>query len=418
MSFQEISSFLDASPTPWHAVETIQKVLAEAGYEQILEEEAWELQEGKKYMVSRQGSALCTFTYPRHPQKISILACHTDSPCLKLRPNPDYSKQDMGLLSVEVYGSPLLTSWLNRDLAPAGKVFFLDQQGNLKNTLVDIKEYSVIIPQLAIHLDRKIHEEGLKLNKQEHLNALSTASVESNFMEFLKNKLNAQTIISHDIFLYPLEKASQIGINKEMVASYRIDNLASACAITHALKHTPISNQKIDIGLFFDHEEIGSETLQGANSSFFSDIFKRICFHVKLDTEQVSRIKRNSICLSIDGAHGVHPNHANMHDPLHLPTLGNGFVFKANSQKRYATDAQSLSSCLSVCYQNKIPFQIYSHRNDIPCGSTIGPIFSAKEGIPTVDLGLPQLSMHSIREIASVADYENLCHFLNTFLTS
>ncbi|MDF2577230.1 MAG: putative aspartyl aminopeptidase [Chlamydiales bacterium] len=411
-------NFLDHAPTAYHAVSQMQKDLNEAGFEQLDERQKWHIQSGKKYYTIRNGASLCAFITPEQaPKKMLIVAAHTDSPALKLKPNAEQHKGGMLTLGVEVYGGPLLSSWVNRDLAIAGKVYYLNPHGQTEQRLIHLKNFPVIIPQLAIHLDRKVNDEGLVLNKQEQLPALASLNAsqfpEGKYIEtLLKEELKCSQILSSDLYLTPLEPARLIGYEQELVSSYRIDNLLSTYAGFQALLMQPSGSNTIKIGVYFDHEEIGSESRQGAASPFLSDVHQRVMYSLGCDFESQICIKQSSLCLSVDGAHGLHPNHLHMHDNRHTCNMGKGIVIKTNAQQRYASDAQTIAYIQSLALQYQIPIQYYSHRADLPCGSTIGPITAAKTGIPTVDLGVAQLSMHSIREIAACQDYLSLIKLL------
>jgi len=273
-----------------------------------------------------------------------------------------------------------------------------------------------MIPQLAIHLDREVNEKGMILNKQEHLCPLvSVSSQEKNILEkLLKNHCSFEKLLSFDLFLVPQEPARFIGLNNEMLASYRIDNLLSAHAALAALVSckNPSSDQ-LQMALFWDHEEVGSHSLEGAGSSFLQDILQRISYHLGLDIEELIRMKNNSLCLSIDMAHALNPNYIDKHDPQHQPLLNKGIVIKYNANQKYASDAVSVAPIVHACHNLNLNYQSFVSRSDLPCGSTIGPIMAANLGIDTIDIGCPQLSMHSTRELIACQDYLDLLHLLS-----
>ncbi|MDR3624947.1 MAG: M18 family aminopeptidase [Chlamydiales bacterium] len=410
------------SPTPWNSVEYISKELLSSGFVELKENDIWKINPENKYFVTRNGSSLCAFITPqKKPQKSLLLGTHTDSPALKLKPNAEFRVNNYILFGVEVYGEPLLSSWLNRDLGIAGRVV-TKKNNTLSSHIVNITDAPCMIAQLAVHLDRDVNEKGLILNKQDHLSAIMALDDKSseNYLEKILNPfIKNEPILSHDLFLYPLQVPSFLGKNKEMIASYRLDNLVSAQAALTSLIHTSQKNpsqETIKMALFWDNEEIGSKTAQGAGSSFLSDTLGRIYALLKLSFEEQSIIKANSLCVSIDVSHAVHPNYPTKHEPRHPLLLGEGIAIKNNAHMRYATDALSAALIIDLCKQKKIPVQKFVSRTDIPSGSTIGPIHANRNGMKTVDIGIPQLSMHSSREIIAIKDYEYLCTLLQSLL--
>lgn len=300
---------------------------------------------------------------------------------------------------------------------------YFDHQNKVNEQLVCLHEYPLIIPQLAIHLDREVNEKGLLLNKQEHLNAL--ASLDTNLSEdrsylemILSKKVQFKELIDFDLFLYPLEKARLVGHEEQLIASYRIDSLASVHAILQAFlkDSTPLGND-IKMAIFWDNEEIGSHTAQGAESPFFNQIVERLLYSMQINREDYFRLINRSTCLSVDLAHALHPNYTDKHDPQHQPLLGKGVVLKYNAQQRYATDARSSIPIQVMGNLKQIPIQKFVSRNDIPCGSTIGPLQACISGMPTVDIGCGQLSMHSSREIMACQDHIWLCQLLENLLS-
>jgi len=419
---EDFINFIDASPTAWHAVSAAQQRLMEAGFSKLAEHEAWKIQPGGRYVVERNGSSLCAFVAPRNlPKRLRLLASHTDSPGLKLKPKAEFRKYQAVLLGVEVYGSPLLSSWLNRDLGIAGRVLYKDSKGRARESLVRLDRYPVTIPQLAIHLDREVNEKGLQLNKQDHLHALAglEASLkDSSFLETaLKEEVDLGQLIGHDLFLYPLEKPRLIGFDRSLLASYRIDSLASIhAALTALLQQLNPLDEEIKMVVFWDNEEVGSQTAQGAESSFFPQVLERLLASYQGSREDYFRLLNRSSCISIDLAHALHPNYADKHDPQHQPLLGGGVVLKSNAQQRYATSARSLLPVQLCADEKGLPLQKFASRNDIPCGTTIGPIHAFRTGMQTVDIGCSQLSMHSSRELMACQDHLDMCKLLESLL--
>ncbi|OJU82060.1 MAG: M18 family aminopeptidase [Chlamydia sp. 32-24] len=413
----DLKQFLDSSPTAWHATQNIENKLKQCGYKQIDEKKPWDLK-GHKFFVKRNNSSIIAFNLPKQkPNTIHLVASHTDSPALKLKPNSEFRRANELGLSVEIYGSPLLSSWLNRDLGIAGQVI-IQKGSSFEPKLLNYTKHPLIIPQLAIHLDRNVNENGLVLNKQEHLNALAAINFPENssYLETVfKECFFEETVIAHDLFLYPLQKSSLIGYNNSLISSYRIDNLLSAFASLEALIELDSTNNTLQMAVFWDHEEVGSNTYQGASSPFFEHTLERILSHYQASRDTLLELIPNSMCLSVDLAHGFHLNHAEKLEAQHKCLLGNGIVIKTNAQQRYATNALGIANILNLCQKNSIPYQLYANRNDIPCGSTVGPIHATQIGMPTVDIGLAQLSMHSAREVASCEDYLHLKNLLINF---
>lgn len=409
---QDLIQFIDASPTAWHAVAKMRQLLEPEGFIELSEQDAWDIEPSKRYFVIRNGSSLCAFVTPnRLPKRLRLIASHTDSPSFKLKPQPEIRKHRGILLGTEVYGSPLITSWLNRDLGIAGRVLYTDLQGAIKESLVCLDRHPVIIPQLAIHLDREVNEKGLILNKQEHLYAL--AGLESNYPEkipflhsLLKEVIRFKEIMAHELFLYPLEKAQIIGYGDALLSAYRIDSLSSVHAALTALIHQsdPLDDE-LKMAIFWDNEEVGSQTAQGAQSPFFTQILERILNGFKGTREDYFCLINRSTCISIDLAHALHPNYGEKHDPHHQPILGQGIIIKNNAQQRYATSARSSLPIKMIAALKQIPLQHFVGRNDMPCGTTIGPLQASQTGMATMDIGCGQLSMHSCRELMACQDH-------------
>lgn len=423
---QDLLSFLNHAPTAWHAVDLMLQKLRTANFEVLEENAAWKLKPGGRYAVTRNGSTLSAFVLPSGvPSSARVAASHTDSPSFKLKPNPEFMKENMVMLGLEIYGGPLLSSWLNRDLGIGGRVVFTDPKGKMHEQIVTLDQHPVVIPQLAIHLDRHVNDSGLILNKQEHLAALaaldlppSTKDKKTNYFEtILKEQIGAHTLLAHDLFLYPLEPARLIGFNQQMIASYRIDSLGSVHAILHGfLQNVKPAKDQIRMVVFWDNEEVGSETAQGAASPFLPETIERICLSMGLGREAYMRLISQSLCLSVDLAHALHPNYPEKHDPRHQILLNKGIVIKSNAQNRYASNARSSAIVAALCEKLKIPYQKFVSRNDIPSGTTIGPIHAHFTGMPTVDIGNAQLSMHSCRELASCQDHLDMCRLLSNYL--
>jgi len=422
-TIRDLLTFLDGSPTAWHAVENCAQALARERFIHLREEDPWQIKPGGRYFVTRNGSSLCAFVVPKKtPTALRVAASHTDSPTFKLKPKAEFFKENMLLLGLETYGSPIISSWLNRDLGIAGRVVFKDKKGTIHEKLVRLDQTPVVIPQLAIHLDREVNEKGTILNKQEHLAALASLGVPSKgHSTFIERAIHAlfpfQTLLSTELFLYPLEPARLFGEGQELISSYRIDSLTSVHAALQGLLHAnKEDNHLIKMIAFWDNEEIGSNTTQGAASPFFMHLLERLMLALNLSREDYLRLLPASLCVSVDLSHAMHPNYTDKHEPHHIALLNKGVSIKTQAQYRYASDARSVATIVELCHEHKIPFQHYVPRGDIPAGTTIGPIHASLSGMPTVDIGCTQLSMHSCREITGVIDHLSMCRLLGTFL--
>lgn len=421
-TIKSLLHFFDSSPTAWHAVDNSIQELIKHGFLELKEDETWKVKPGGRYFVSRNGSSLCAFVAPKSaPKAIHMAASHTDSPSFKLKPNAEFTTENMCMLGVEIYGAPLLTSWLNRDLGIAGRIIFSDSKGKIHEKIATIKDHPVVLPQLAIHLDRNVNENGLVMHKQDHLAVLACLQDKNEKTSFLERVMKKQfpfkELLAYDLFLYPLEKGRFLGENEELIASYRIDNLASVHAsLQSMIEAKNPAKDIIKMIALWDNEEIGSGTAQGAHSPFIAQIIERIALSLNISREEYFQLVSRSLCLSVDLGHALHPNYKDRHEPRHIALLNKGIIIKANAQHRYASDARSTANIVALCRSHKIPFQKYASRGDIPCGTTVGPIHAHVTGMPTIDIGIPQLSMHSCREIMGSQDHLALCELLRAFL--
>lgn len=408
--------FITDSPTSFHVALNAAHALSKHSFQELKLQESWKLHPGKKYFLRHEGSVIAFQIPLKTIEEGVILASHTDSPAFKLKPHAEFVKEDMTMLGLEVYGAPLLTSWLNRDLGIAGKIVYTDQKKQIKEAYVNVTKYPVVIPQIAIHLDRKVNEEGLLLNKQEHYYALASLAKKkkrSLLEEILSKEVPLTELLAHDLFLYPLEKPSLVGFQNELLAGYRFDSLASVFSILEAFTalQKP-SAHTLKIMTLWDHEEIGSSTPFGAESPFFAHAFERIALGLGLSRENFLRLQHHTLSVSVDLGHATHPNYPEKHDPQHKTKLGAGVLIKTNAQKKYATDTTSSRKVIELARKNKIPYSFAVARNDIPSGSTVGPLHSTLTGISTVDIGIGQLSMHSARELIAIEDLKSLASFL------
>ena len=409
---QNLLEFIDRSPTPFHAVQEMASYLSGRGFNEINEADAWDLAPHGRYFLTRNDSSLIAFEVGSNPDEgFKIIGAHTDSPNLRLKPNAGYEKSGYLQLGVEVYGGVLLSTWTDRDLSLAGRVI-LGGKKKPSSKLIRFEQALLRIPQLAIHLNRDVNKKGLLLNEQNHLPPIFSLQKKSSPDEILKKMISRELkcrpadIIGLELSLYDTQPGTIAGPEGEFVFSGRLDNLASCHSAMQALTESTTKDPATRVIAFYDHEEVGSETAQGAGSPFLKDVLERI----SLDEgrESFLRALAKSFFISADMAHAVHPNYADKHDTEHMPLINAGPVIKSNAGQRYATDAVSSAWFESLCRKAKIPVQKFVVRSDLGCGSTIGPVTAANLGIRTVDVGNPMLSMHSIREMAGTKDHESL----------
>lgn len=403
--------FLQAGPTAAHVVEASAQKLNKGGFLPLNESDKWDLKPGDKRYVIRGGTSLVAFivgTTPPQSSGFRIVGSHTDSPCLRLKPNAPYKSEGYGMLGVEIYGGPILATWADRDLSLAGTIV-LKKGGKLTVKLLDLKRPVCRVPSLAIHLDRTVNDKGLLFDKQKHLPPVCGLAGEtfskSTFKSFLAKaaKVNAKEIVDFSLDLYDTQPAVFAGMNEEFYFCGKIDNLAGCYSTLDAIIHGKKSSATA-VAVLFDHEEVGSNSYVGAASTFLDVVLERICMKGAKSRENLLRAVANSVMVSSDGAHAVHPNFADMHDKHHKPILNNGPVIKINAKQKYATNAQTKAYFMDCADKAKVPYQVIVNRTDLLSGSTIGPISSTRLGISTVDVGVPMISMHSIREMGGIKD--------------
>lgn len=413
---------IDASPTPFHAVAEVARRLDQAGFSRLEEADAWKVTKGDRHYVVRSGSSLMAFVVGQDPPAeagFRLVGAHTDSPGLRLKPRPAYVKEGYRQLGLEVYGGALLYTWLDRDLGLAGRVWL---EGEAGPRLLRVDRPLCRVPSLAIHLNREVNESGLVLNKQEHLPAVMGLEGETAdpawFPAFLGRELGVEpgAILDFDLMLFDLAPGCVSGMDGEFVTGSRIDNLACCHAGLEALLSVtgaPVPTAGL---VLYDHEEVGSTSAEGAGSTLLSSVLERLSWGRQKGVEDHHRALARSLFVSADMAHAVHPNYADKHEPRHQPRLGGGPVVKVNHNLRYATSGATASAFERAARAVGVPLQRFVIRTDLPCGSTIGPLTAARTGIPTVDVGNPMLSMHSIREMASSRDQESLVRVLGRVL--
>ena len=420
--FMEYFDFLNESVSPWHTVENLRQVFVSAGFEEMQLLNGTTAKLGAAYMFVR-GAAVVALRVPlqvNESTRFRIALAHTDFPALKISPNPDRTAAGASTLHAEVYGSPIYSTWLDRDLGYAG-VLAYEKDGNVQTKLVRGSKL-FRIPSLAVHLNRGVNLDGTKVDPQADFNALWQAATAdgkaSAFADALQGELGvAGRLLDFDIQLFDAQPASFGGFNDEWIYSGRLDNLGSCHAVAQALASASAPANDFCVACFCNNEEIGSETREGACGNFLRSVLENVWNGVggNLGNVSLSAILGESVALSVDAAHAVHPNHPEKHEANHSPVLGGGIVLKTNAQKRYASDAVSSAHLRLLCEQANVPCQTFVMRNDMPCGSTVGPAISASLGIPTVDIGEPMLSMHSIREMTAVKDHESMIRLVAEF---
>ena len=424
---EALFDYIEASPSPYHAAAAVVERLRTAGFAEAGRSDDWsEFDLAAGFAVRDGGTVVAVRASPYvNPQQMrfSVIGAHTDSPNLRIRPLPDAGTLGYRQLGVEVYGGVLLNSWLDRDLGLSGRIVVRDGTGDSPATVLWRCDRALLrLPQLAIHLDRDVND-GLKLDRQQHMTpvwGLGEPSADG-FREFLADELDVEpdAVLAWDVMAHDLTPPARLGRDGEMYAAARIDNLASCHAAIEALaglEAVPANTAAVVV--LFDHEEIGSDSASGAGSPILADALERIAHSLGGDREQYLRAVARSLCVSADGAHAVHPNYPERHEPAHLPVLNGGPVIKTNANVRYATDARTHARFAAACDAAGVPHQVYSHRGNLPCGSTIGPIMASRLGMSVVDVGSPMLSMHSARELGGSDDPAMLAAALGAFLAN
>lgn len=418
---QGLLDFLQASPTPFHAVSNMAAQLEKHGFIALAMDEAWNLQAGQRYYCTRNDSSIVAFVHGRQAlpdSGIRMVGAHTDSPCLKVKPRPELHQQGYLQLGVEVYGGVLLNPWFDRDLSLAGRVTYTTAEHKLRSCLINFAKPMAVIPSLAIHLDRDVNA-NRSINPQQDippLVCLANPGEKRLFKELLVAQMKiehpgqvVEEVLDHELSFYDTQPPAIIGLNDEFIASARLDNLASCYLGLQALLQA--EDDFTSMLICNDHEEVGSQTAVGAQGPMVKDILARLV----PDNEERARMLERSLLISADNAHGVHPNYADRHDRNHGPKLNAGPVIKVNANQRYATNSETSALFQHLCAEGSIAVQHFVSRSDMGCGSTIGPLTASALGVATLDVGIPTFAMHSIRELAGTKDaysfYQALLRF-------
>jgi len=419
-ALSSLLDFLKASPSPFHAVNSLSSRFKDAGFYLLDERADWNLEAGNAYFYTRSDSSIVAFKLGDRPDEngIRIVGAHTDSPCLKVKPQPELNKQGYGMLGIEVYGGALLNPWFDRDLSLAGKVTGLDKNGKLVSALVNFLAPIACVPSLAIHLNREANT-NKTVNPQKEMNALlSVAEKDMSFLDLLLKQaqkehpqLELVEVLNFNMCFYDVQAPAAIGLKQEFIASARLDNLLSCFLGAESLIAADATQTSVLI--CNDHEEVGSRSESGAQGTMLNDFIARLC----PDNIARQRCLRHSMMLSVDNSHGIHPNYPDRHDAKHGPVLNSGPVIKFDADQSYATSSETAAVVRWLAQaEPALPLQEFVTRADMRCGSTIGPITAANSGIKTVDIGNPQFAMHSCRELAGAADCESMQSLLTRFL--
>lgn len=417
-----LAAYLDASPSPFHAVAETLRLLRDAGFTELEETSAWPTEPGR-YAVARGGSLIAWATDGPGVgagTPFRVVGAHTDSPTLRVKPHPEATSAGWQTLGVEVYGGPLLNSWLDRDLGLSGRVAVRTPEG-VAGRLLTVDEPILRVSQLAVHLDRGVNTEGLRLNPQQHLAPhWGLGPTPADFTAYVADRLGVERgdVLGWDLMTHDLTPARRIGRDRDLLASGRLDNLATSYAATRALLAAAAEPAPgwVPVVALFDHEEVGSTSERGAQSTLLPAVLERVTLGLGGGREEHLRAMAGTVIASGDMAHATHPHYADRHEPAHRVLMNGGPVLKVNAQLRYATDGLGAAAFRLACEQAGVPMQTFVTRTDLPCGSTVGPMTSALTGATTVDFGAPVLSMHSAREICGVADQAMYAAALTAFL--
>ena len=422
-STEKLRGLIKEGTSPFHVAAAIVKELQVAGFEPLVMNRPWQLGAGGKYYVEQYGSAVAAFTIGEDEQTegFRIAAAHTDFPGLRVKQHAELIREGYAQLNVEVYGGAILNTWLDRPLSAAGRVALKsDDVFHPQMRLIDLKRPVFIIPNLAIHLNREVNK-GVELNRQKDLLPLAGMGAEQMsdqfFRELLAKELHVEPeeILDYEIGLYNAEQPEYVGIHEEFLSAPRIDNLSGVQAILTGI--TEGSRDGINVAAFFDHEEVGSRTKQGAGSMFLSMVLEKISLGLGQERLQFLHHLADSMFLSVDVGHAYHPNHGEKMDPTNHSILNQGFCIKEASSQSYATDSQAIAVIEQICRQEEIPYSKFFNRSDGSCGSTLGSIASSMVPVPTVDVGVPILAMHSARELMGRRDEQALSDMIRAYYT-
>ncbi|MBQ8592027.1 MAG: M18 family aminopeptidase [Lachnospiraceae bacterium] len=419
---QNMLKFIEESPTAFHAVANIAESLKAHGYTQLKETECWSLEVGGKYYVIRNDSSIIAFCIPTETVKsFRVTAAHSDSPAFKLKEKPEIAMEDAYVkLNTEKYGGMILSTWLDRPLSVAGRVI-IEENGQLTTKLVNIEKDLLIIPNVAIHMNRDMNK-GVEYNPQTDMLPLySNIAGKDSFADLVAQNagVKKEEILGSDLFVYNRAEGRLIGADEEFICAPRLDDLQ--CVYTalqgflNAHKAGIVREGIMPVYAVFDNEEVGSGTKQGADSTFLSDVLERVCELLKMNQEQYQQVLAGSFLLSADNAHALHPNHPEKADITNRPVLNGGIVIKYHGSQKYTTDAYSAAFVTRICRRENLSYQTYANRSDIAGGSTLGNISTSHVSVPSADIGIAQLAMHSAYETAGVQDTLDMIRFMSAY---
>ena len=402
---RDLIHFIAKSPSTFHAVRGIKAALLYAGFTEIREEDTWQIEKGGKYVVTRNGSALMAFTVPQEgAEAFHITASHCDSPTFKIKENPEIADGPYVKLNVEGYGGMIMSTWLDRPLSVAGRLL-VTENGHLAEKLVAIDGTMLVIPSVAIHMDRSVNQHKEWKVQKDMLPLYGMTGAKTPFMDVIAAaaKVKAEDILAHDLILYNRVPGTIWGEEREFISSPKLDDLQ--CAFACFRGFTQGQKEKyISVYALFDNEEVGSATSQGAGSTFLANTLERLARSLGYSYDETMAMIARSFMISADNAHSVHPNHPEYADPVNRPVINGGIVIKYSAAQKYATNAFSAAYFKKLCKDHDIPTQTFTNHSDNPGGSTLGNISNTVIAMPTVDIGLPQLAMHSSYETAGVKD--------------
>lgn len=413
---RDLIHFIAKSPSTFHAVRGIKAALLYAGFTEIREEDTWQIEKGGKYVVTRNGSALMAFTVPEEgAEAFHITASHCDSPTFKIKENPEIADGPYVKLNVEGYGGMIMSTWLDRPLSVAGRLL-VTENGHLAEKLVAIDGTMLIIPSVAIHMDRNVNQHKEWKVQKDMLPLYGMTGAKTPFMDVIAAaaKVKAEDILAHDLILYSRVPGTIWGEEREFISSPKLDDLQ--CAFACFRGFTQGQKEKyISVYALFDNEEVGSATSQGAGSTFLANTLERLARSLGYNYDETMAMIARSFMISADNAHSVHPNHPEYADPVNRPVINGGIVIKYSAAQKYATNAFSAAYFKKLCKDHDIPTQTFTNHSDNPGGSTLGNISNTVIAMPTVDIGLPQLAMHSSYETAGVKDTAYLVDAVTKF---
>ncbi len=413
---RDLIHFIAKSPSSFHAVRGIKAALLYAGFTEIREEDTWQIEKGGKYVVTRNGSALMAFTVPQEgAEAFHITASHCDSPTFKIKEDPEIADGPYVKLNVEGYGGMIMSTWLDRPLSVAGRLL-VTENGHLAEKLVAIDGTMLVIPSVAIHMDRSVNQHKEWKVQKDMLPLYGMTGAKTPFMDVIAAaaKVNAEDILAHDLILYSRVPGTIWGEEREFISSPKLDDLQ--CAFACFRGFTQGQKEKyISVYALFDNEEVGSATSQGAGSTFLANTLERLARSLGYSYDETMAMIARSFMISADNAHSVHPNHPEYADPVNRPVINGGIVIKYSAAQKYATNAFSAAYFKKLCKDHDIPTQTFTNHSDNPGGSTLGNISNTVIAMPTVDIGLPQLAMHSSYETAGVKDTAYLVDAVTKF---